>query len=164
MSEIVRIIDGSGIHPEALNQAVKEQRLYKEGRLIPTKSSFIFVFGSNESGHHGGGAARHALSYKGAQMGVSFGPQGMSFAIPTKDPQIRFALPLTTIKNYVDAFIAYAKVEKNLVFQITQIGCGLAGLKKEDIASMFWYAPTNCLFDTDWEELLPLRAKFWGHI
>ena len=43
----------------------------------------IFVFGSNLSGFHGGGAARTALDAFGAVWGQGVGLQGQSYAIPT---------------------------------------------------------------------------------
>lgn len=52
-------------------------------------------------------------------------------------------------------------VHPELTFQVTCIGCGLAGLKHEDIAPMFKDAPGNCVFDTLWKPWLP-DAEFWG--
>ena len=54
----------------------------------------IFVFGSNERGAHGKGAALQAVTEYGAKYGQGFGLQGRSFAIPTKDFYIR-TLPLS---------------------------------------------------------------------
>lgn len=96
----------------------------------------IFVFGSNESGIHGGGAAKTALELFGARFGVGFGLQGQSFAIPTKDWEIR-TLPMHKIYFYICRFIKFAKLKLNLNFYVTKIGCGLAGYKPEDIAWMF---------------------------
>ena len=45
----------------------------------------IFVFGSNESGIHGAGAARFAYDNFGAFYEQGFGLMGQSFGIPTKD-------------------------------------------------------------------------------
>jgi len=45
----------------------------------------IFVFGSNESGIHGAGAAKVARDLYGAKLGVGFGPMGRCWAIPTKN-------------------------------------------------------------------------------
>ena len=129
----------------------------------------IFVFGSNEAGIHGAGAARTAMQQHGAVYGVGFGPQGNSFAIPTKDWRIE-TLPFEFIVPYVQRFIVYARFNSNLNFQVTQLGCGLAGLKAEHMAPLFKYAPANCFFDEAWEpefaKILPaakLREKqFWG--
>lgn len=120
----------------------------------------IFVFGSNESGIHGSGAAYHANQKLGAEMGHGFGPTGTTFAIPTKDWEIK-PLQKRVIKHYVDRFLAYAYDREFFDFKITRIGCGLAGYHDSDIAPMFVHAPVNCLFDKKWEEWLPTK-KFWG--
>ena len=123
----------------------------------------IFVFGSNEGGYHGAGAARYAREKKGAQMGVAFGMTGNSFAIPTKDKTIRLTLPLPVIKVYVHAFLWEAtNMHTDKEFQVTRIGCGLAGLKDEDIAPMFMNAPLNCQFDETWKPFLGDKYKYWG--
>lgn len=97
----------------------------------------VFVFGSNESGIHGAGAALIAKQQFGAKQGRSYGHYGDSFAIPTKDTNIRYALPLTDINRYVQDFIKYANKRTDLQFFVTKIGCGLAGLDEEKIAPMF---------------------------
>lgn len=91
----------------------------------------IFVFGSNLSGHHAGGAARVALNRFGAVWGQGEGLQGNSYAIPTMQGGVE------TIKPYVDRFIEFAKYEKALTFYVTKIGCGIAGFKPYDIAPLF---------------------------
>lgn len=91
----------------------------------------IFVFGSNLSGHHAGGAARFALNRFGAVWGQGEGLQGNSYAIPTMQGDI------DTIKPYVDTFIDFAEYEKALTFYVTKIGCGIAGFAIKDIAPLF---------------------------
>ena len=131
-------------------------------------SNMIFVFGSNEAGVHGAGAARFALDKKGAIMGQAFGMQGNSFAIPTKDKTIRNTLSLDEIKVYVNRFIDFARTQTDrrhapLIYQVTCIGCGLAGLKHEDIAPMFRMTTKNVLFDDLWKPWLEdYGFKFWG--
>lgn len=120
----------------------------------------IFVFGSNEAGRHGAGAAQFAVLHHGAVQGQGFGPQGRSFAIPTKDWRIE-TLPYDMILPYVQRFIVYARFNNSLTFQVTQLGCGLAGLQPAHIAPMFKYAPPNCLFDEAWAEWLPKKPT-WG--
>ena len=48
----------------------------------------IFIFGSNLSGRHDAGAAKKALEF-GAVMGKGVGFKGRTYAIPTKDENIR---------------------------------------------------------------------------
>lgn len=99
----------------------------------------IFVFGSNQSGRHGLGAAKTALGW-GAIWGQAEGLQGRTYGIPTKDKSIRRTLTVTEIKPYVDRFIECAEANPDLTFLVTEIGCGLAGLKPKQIAPLFLYA------------------------
>ena len=96
----------------------------------------VFVFGSNEAGIHGAGAARAAYDKFGAVLGQGYGFAGSSFAIPTKDKSIE-TLPISKIKIYVDKFIIYAAEHAELDFLVTKIGTGLAGLSVEEIAPLF---------------------------
>lgn len=121
----------------------------------------VFVFGSNEAGIHGAGAAKIAYEKHGARYGKSYGHHGDSFAIPTKDEVIE-TLPLQRIEDYVKGFLAYAKGHRKLTFMVTRIGCGLAGLKDKQIAPMFRDAPMNCEFDRAWEPWLGSDYTYWG--
>ena len=96
----------------------------------------IFVFGSNLSDRHGKGAAKTALGW-GAKWGQSKGLQGRTYGIPTKDASIRRTLTIEEIKPFVDEFIEFAKANENLTFLVTEIGCGLAGLKPKEVAPLF---------------------------
>lgn len=116
-----------------------------------TKHREIFVFGSNLAGAHGAGAALFALEHHGAVLGRGAGLQGASYAIPTKDSNIR-TLPLCTIKQHVKAFIYFAHLRPELTFNVTRVGCGLAGYKDEDIAPLFANPPDNCVMPKEWEE------------
>ncbi len=91
----------------------------------------IFVFGSNLSGYHAGGAARAALNKFGAVWGQGVGLQGHSYAIPTMQggPE--------TIQPYVTDFIAFAQSHPEYTFLVTPIGCGIAGFCADDIAPLF---------------------------
>jgi len=110
----------------------------------------VFVFGSNLAGRHGKGAALHARKHHGAQYGVGFGVTGNAFAIPTKDRHLR-TLALDEIKRYVDIFVGYAGLHPELEFNVTRIGCGLAGYTDTDIAPMFKDAPSNCHLPSGWK-------------
>lgn len=102
----------------------------------------IFVFGSNEQGRHGKGAALTARSYYGAVQGKGEGLQGKSYAIPTKSSPYE-TLSLPYIKDYVNTFIEFAKKRSDLNFYVTAIGCGHAGYRPEDIAPFFEDIPHN---------------------
>lgn len=109
----------------------------------------IFVFGSNLAGRHGKGAALTARQTLGAIYGQGNGRQGQSYAIPTKDRELR-TLQLWEIRNWVEDFKLYATDHPDLVFEVTKIGCGLAGYREEDIKPMFANSPSNCILPTGW--------------
>lgn len=102
----------------------------------------IFVFGSNLAGRHGKGAALFARHHRGAVYGQGIGRQGNSYAIPTKDERLG-VLPLGQIAIYADQFLTYAAKHPDLAFELTAIGCGLAGYSAADIAPLFARAPAN---------------------
>lgn len=104
--------------------------------ITGVRQNEVFVFGSNLAGRHGKGAAKLALKW-GAKYGQAFGLQGQTYAIPTKDANIRESLPISQIKGYVDGFIGFAKQNPNMIFLVTPIGTGLAGIKPEEIAPLF---------------------------
>lgn len=106
-------------------------REYIPERIMELKPNEIFVFGSNLAGAHGGGAARLAYNRFGAIWGQGVGLQGQSYAIPTMQGGVE------TIKPYVDEFISFTKTRPDLKFYVTQIGCGIAGFKVEEIAPLF---------------------------
>ena len=90
----------------------------------------IFVFGSNLSGFHGGGAAALAMKW-GAIWGQGVGLQGQTYAIPTMQGGVE------TIKPYIDDFLSFAKLHPEFKFLVTEIGCGIAGFTVQEIAPLF---------------------------
>jgi hypothetical protein len=116
-------------------------------------SNEIFVFGSNLAGRHGKGAALYAARHHGAKYGQGIGIQGQSYAIPTKDGALG-VLPLERIRDYVDDFITYAEKNPQLTFNVTAIGCGLAGYKPYDIGPMFRMVPDNVNLPDEFREYL----------
>lgn len=114
----------------------------------------IFVFGSNLSGIHGAGAARAAVNQHGAIMRQAIGLQGNSYAIPTKDYNVRDTLPLDQIAHHVTNFIKFAEAHPEMMFEVTRIGCGLAGYNPSDIAPLFKGVPDNCIMPEDFKPWL----------
>lgn len=120
----------------------------------------VFVFSSNEAGIHGAGAARTAYQKHGARWGFSYGHQGDSFAIPTKDSELE-PLGLHRVKQYVDGFLAFAAGHRRLDFHISRVGCGLAGFTDQQIAPLFKAASFNCHFDEAWKPILGPLHNYW---
>jgi len=129
----------------------------------------VFVFGSNLDGIHGAGAARYAFRL-GAPWGLGEGyhfdskTRRGTYALPTKGHRIRL-MNLDQVQTHIQRFMKFAYDHKDLQFQVTQVGCGLGGFSKKQIAPLFKdaaYEGSNCLFDESWKYLLPKTAKFWG--
>jgi hypothetical protein len=121
-------------------------------------SSSIFVFGSNLAGIHGAGAALHAHKNRGAQLGIGIGRTGDAYAIPTKDHHIE-TLPLERIRIFVKQFLDYAALHPELTFEVTRIGCGLAGYVDLQIAPMFEGATDNCQFAPEWRPFFGITSS-----
>ena len=118
-----------------------------EGRITPEKIEKlnkyeIFCMGTNLAGRHGLGAAKFAYDNLWAQYGKGYGISWKSnemvgsYAIPTKGLDIE-PIPLSWIEYYVNHFIEYTKGYPQLTFLVTEIGCGLANWKPEQIAPLF---------------------------
>lgn len=122
---------------------------FHQDGTLPAENS-VWVFGSNLAGAHGAGAAWVAKKRFGAVYGVGVGPQGMAYAIPTKDHQIQ-TLPVDAIASFVAEFLDFARANPEARFFVTRIGCGLAGYQDADIAPLFKGAPTNCSLANEWE-------------
>lgn len=95
----------------------------------------IFVFGSNEAGRHGLGAALQAKLDYGAILGQGVGFMGRSYGIPTKDKNMKI-LDLDTIGQHIVDFVEITKTSGRH-FYVTPVGCGLAGYTPAQIAPMF---------------------------
>lgn len=116
---------------ENLRNFKKTVMEYTPENITSLKPGEIFVFGSNLSGSHGGGAALAAYRKFGAVWGQGVGLQGQSYGIPTMHGGV------AEIKPYVDEFIAFAQVHPELKFYVTRIGCGIAGFKVRQMAPLF---------------------------
>jgi hypothetical protein len=131
----------------------------------PSAFDPVFVFGSNLAGRHGRGAAAFAARWRGARMGQGAGRAGQSYAIATKDAQLR-VLPVEAIATGVADFLVYAREHADLQFDVSAIGCGLAGYPDETMAPLFADAPPNCRLPYKWQRLftpaLPARVIVAG--
>jgi hypothetical protein len=136
-----------------------QQRRYHQDGTLPMEVDAVFVFGSNERGIHGAGAAQVAAQRYGAPRGCSgargpLGPGMRCYAITTKDASIRRALPLAAIQQQVEDFLLFAASRPERLMWVTRIGCGLAGYADAEIAPMFRGAPGNCSFAESWRPFL----------
>lgn len=107
----------------------------------------IFVFGSNGFGAHNGGAAAMAVAKFGAIYGQAEGLQGQSYAINTMDG-------FEVMAEQVARFIEFAKEHLELKFLVTEIGCGIAGYKPEEVAPLFKDVPENVVLPKRFEQIV----------
>jgi hypothetical protein len=118
----------------------------------------LFVFGSNLSGIHGGGAAKAAREKYGAIWGDAEGRTGRCYAIPTVREHIAGPLTLEAIRRHVSLFLHHAETHPEDQFFVTRIGCGLAGHDDADVAPMFRDAPANCSLPQPWKQFIEPEA------
>lgn len=123
--------------------------------ITDMKTNELFVFGSNLSGLHGGGAAALAQLKFGAKWGKGEGIMGRSYALPTLGKNFK-AFTVKDIEKYVNRMIDCAQKHPELIFLVTEIGCGIAGFKVEEIAPLF-----NKVIEID---NIHLPVRFWAHI
>jgi hypothetical protein len=150
MSHVVQRIS------EALNHTCHSEEYFNKCHDITRQygvDNTIFVFGSNLGGIHGAGSAQAAYSLWGAEFREGVGLKGFSYAIPTKDKNLK-TLPLDRIKVYVDEFLELTKHYQECCFILTEVGCGLAGYSKEDIAPMFSDIKENIIYPEEWMDIL----------
>lgn len=115
-------------------------------------NKIIFVFGSNTEGRHGAGAAKYAKQHYGAIYGQPKGLQGSSYAIITKDLSKGYrSIPLEFIHEQIKQFIEFAKNNPDKIFQVTPIGCGLAGFKPEEIKPFFNNITNNIILPNEFK-------------
>lgn len=120
---------------------------------------YYFVFGSNESGSHGKGAALYAKQKLGARQGFAEGITGKCYALPTvgtwKNGKLQ-KMHFDTVQEYIKRFIEFTKKNPDKKFWITRVGCGLAGFSNAQIAPLFKCAVNqeNLNFPIDWKEFL----------
>ena len=115
-------------------------------RIVSLESNEIFVFGSNASGFHAGGAAAKAMHDFGAIWGQGEGLQGQSYAIPTMEG-------LESMKAAIERVTQFATQHPELHFLVTRVGCGIAGQAVHEVAPLF----SGCVSLDN----VSLPADFW---
>lgn len=106
-----------------------------QDNIIDLQPNEVFVYGANEAGIHGAGAAKIAYEKFGARWG-QYGLNGQSYGIPTKSADFRILRPLE-IRKHIHDFWVFADKHRELTFLVTQIGCGYAGYTPKEIAPLF---------------------------
>src|SRR3954447_8099261 len=116
-------------------------------RIDSLEPDEIFVFGSNASGAHGGGAAQFALERFGAVWGQSEGLQGQSYGIDTMSG-------LSVFEEQAGRFLEFAREHPELRFLVTEVGCGIAGYSRGQVAPFFRGARENVVLPESFVRVL----------
>ena len=109
--------------------------------ITKLKDGEIFVFGSNLSGFHLGGAARQAYEDFGAEWGVGEGLSGQTYCFPTLDEDMQ-QLPIERLELARDRLYECARQNPDKIFLLTKVGRGIAGYG-EEITNLFTNLPEN---------------------
>lgn len=126
-------------------------RLISSPRITELAPGEVFVFGSNADGRHAAGAARIAHERFGAVWGEGHGLHGQSYAIDTMSG-------LTVMLGEIRSFVDFAAENSDLVFLVTEIGCGIAGYAPADVAPAFGGANGNVALPTAFASVLGTGA------
>ncbi len=158
------------------------QREYTPEKLTKENmpSNGIFVFGSNDRGIHGLGAAKTAMDEFGATRGQAVGKQGNAYAIRTKMHQNNKLTRYNELTEENKALMDKMTIEDlnklrldafanpNKKFYVTEIGTKLAGRTVEEIKDLFkrmndkFGIPDNIILPEVFEvreESLPLPSE-----
>lgn len=122
-------------------------------RVLGTGPNDWLVFASNKAGRHGKGSALLARQKYGAIYGRGIGPQGRSYAIPTKDYDVYTRLSISQIKPFVADFIAFSIAHPEITFWVVKIGCGESKYTDEEMAPLLVGAPQNCKLPERWRAI-----------
>lgn len=115
--------------------------------IIELEPNEVFVFGSNTEGLHMAGAAAIAVKKFGAIVGQANGLQGKSYAINTMSGE-------EELINDIDDFLFFTKQHPELTFLLTEIGCGIAGYRPEQVAPYFADCPRNIILPQSFKDFL----------
>ncbi|MEM8573627.1 MAG: hypothetical protein AAGF48_03220 [Pseudomonadota bacterium] len=118
----------------------------------------VFVFGSNLDGRHDDGFALVALRTRGAVYGQGTGPQGNAYAIPTRS-NTGHARSRQEIAESVNDFLGFTRTRPWALFEVTPVGCGLAGYRVDEISPMFAAAPDNVTLPPAFQRILA-RSRY----
>lgn len=117
--------------------------------IVALKPNQVFVFGSNMAGRHGGGAARQAWLFFGAEQGVDEGSTGKCYAFPTLTEDMQ-QCSNTQLKASRLKLYKYAEANQDKEFLLTKVGCGIAGFSEEKMKRLFKNAPSNITKPEGW--------------
>jgi hypothetical protein len=132
---------------------------YSPDNIVELEDNEVFVYGANTEFRSGAGAAKQALKF-GAVYGLVEAYKGQTYGLITTDLNVpqRPSIPLSLLQDEVYKFISFAKDNTHLTFLVTEVGCGLAGFKVEEVAPLFKVVLLNSINN------VRLPKKFVRHL
>ena len=100
-------------------------------KIVSLRANQIFVFGTDRDGSQKNGAAGMAAKSFGAKVGVTDGPTGKCYALPT------FGFSEKDLAKAAERFEAYVRSNMGYTYLVTAVGCGHAGFNVTHVANMF---------------------------
>jgi hypothetical protein len=96
----------------------------------------FYVFGSNRAGLHRAGPSLRAVTEYGASHGIGEGMTGYAYALPVRNCH-QDVLPIDEIASYVNRFLQCANEFNKRRFNVTDLACGLKGIRRADVIELF---------------------------
>lgn len=113
------------------------------------RDSWVWVFGSDESGRHTSGDAKIAHACFGYSYGISRGGLRKAYGIPVFDKKMK-PLNINVIRLNVREFLEYAHENISTSFHVAKISAN--GICDLEIASMFISRSSNCSLPEEWAD------------
>jgi len=119
--------------------------------ITELKPNEVFVFGSNLAGEHGGGAARQACNFFGAEWGIGEGLTGQCYAFPTLDSDRKQLTKDQLLKSRHKLYSTCNSLPEK-TFLLTTVGTGIAGFTNEFMKEIFisQVTPKNLVMPKEW--------------
>lgn len=125
---------------------------YTPENIEELKDGEVFVFGSNLSGIHAGGAARTAFEKFGAEYEIGEGLTGRCYAFPTLGESMLKRGWINMIESK-KKFFSTARALPEKTFLVTKVGCGIAGFPIEAMAELFRNHPKNVVIPKEFSTI-----------
>lgn len=116
---------------EVNKDALTDYDRFTPNHIFNLRPNQIFVFGTDRKGSQKYGAAGIAANKFGAQAGITEGPTGSCYALPTK------GFMLADLTAAVKKLIQYIDENTRYTYLITPVGCGHAGFNAAEVAVLF---------------------------
>lgn len=116
----------------------------------------VFVFATNETGHHENEMAQFAVARYGAKKSVGKGMAGDSYAIPVLNRDGGY-FSQQRIVSEIREFKEFAAAHPDWEFRLSRIGCDQIGFADDNIHRQFTEVPANVRLPGRWRRMMDPR-------